>query len=56
MKILGIADGMTGGAAIIEDGKIIPHGPMLKGRTPHAEMPGAAATATEINHPGPVEL
>jgi N-sulfoglucosamine sulfohydrolase len=40
----------------IEAGKIIPPGPMLKGRTPHAEMPGGAANAMEINHPGPVEL
>jgi N-sulfoglucosamine sulfohydrolase len=40
----------------IEAGKIIPHGPMLKGRTPHAEMPGAAANAMEINHSGPVRL
>ncbi|VGO22123.1 sulfatase family protein [Pontiella sulfatireligans] len=39
----------------IEDGKIIPAG-KFKNKNPHAEMPGAAANATEINHPGPVEL
>ena len=40
----------------IEGGKIIPKGPMLNGRTPHAEMPGAAKNAEKINHPGPIKL
>lgn len=39
----------------IENGKITPPGKTKK-RTPHAEMPGAARNATQINHPGPVRL
>jgi N-sulfoglucosamine sulfohydrolase len=39
----------------IEDGKIIPKG-RGKNRSPHAEMPGAASNAMEINHPGPIRL
>jgi len=38
----------------IEAGKIIPNGPVLNGKTPHAEMPGAAKNAVKINHPGPI--
>ena len=41
----------------IEDGRIIPAGSFEKSkRNPHAEMPGAARGAMEINHPGPVRL
>jgi len=39
----------------IEDGKIVP-ARKAKQRNPHAEMPGAASMATEINHPGPITL
>lgn len=39
----------------IENGKILPAGDYTN-RTPHAEMPGAARNATEINHPGPLTL
>lgn len=39
----------------IENGRITPPGKTKK-RTPHAEMPGAARNATQINHPGPVRL
>ena len=39
----------------IEDGKIIPGG-KAKVRNPHAEMPGAAKNAEEINHPGPIRF
>ncbi|MHC5118639.1 MAG: sulfatase family protein [Planctomycetota bacterium] len=41
----------------IKNGEIIPaENKMPNGRYPHAEMPGAAANATAINHPGPVQL
>jgi N-sulfoglucosamine sulfohydrolase len=42
----------------IEGDKIIPAGKVPNGgnRNPHAEMPGAARKATEINHPGPIRL
>ena len=39
----------------IEQGKIIPKGKKPKGTGP-VEMPGEAANATKINHPGPVRL
>jgi len=40
----------------IENGQIVAQGEVLNGRNPHAEMPGASMCATEINHPGPIEL
>lgn len=42
----------------IENAKIIPAGKVFIGgkRNPHAEMPGAARNATQINHPGPLRL
>lgn len=42
----------------IENGKIVPAGKLLNGnsRNPHAEMPGAARNAMNINHPGPLRL
>lgn len=39
----------------IVDGEIIPAG-KTKGKTPHAEMPGASRNASGINHPGPIQI
>jgi arylsulfatase len=40
----------------IVDGEIIPMGKKHGRQNPHAEFPGAASDATEINHPGPILL
>ncbi|PXA04198.1 heparan N-sulfatase [Coraliomargarita sinensis] len=40
----------------IVDGEIIPMGKKHGRQNPHAEFPGAASNATEINHPGPIKI
>jgi len=40
----------------IADGEIIRMGKKYGKQNPHAEFPGAAKNATEINHPGPIRL
>ena len=42
----------------IVSGKILPPGRVAdgRGRNPHAELPGSARKATEINHSGPIRL
>mgnify|MGYP005853588455 CR=1 FL=1 len=40
----------------IVDGEVLPRGQRSGPANPHAELPGAAKNATEINHPGPLRL
>lgn len=40
----------------IEEGEIMPKGKRAGEHNPHAEMPGTAKNATDINHPGPLRF
>jgi arylsulfatase len=40
----------------IRNGEVIPAEKLRGVRNPHAEMPGAAANASSINHPGPIRI